>query len=136
MRNDNLQISAFYPLWKKYKPVILKLMIDAKDGPQTYALSKHEFTDLAPKKNIVYSFKIDIFKGKPLVAIKTSLVAQDFMEMIRLSGKAAELMSTATYSIEMDKQFNLHVGCTPEVIEVEEETEASADSEAQKETEE
>lgn len=133
MRNDTLQISAFYPLWKKYKPVVLKLMMDAKDGVQTYPLSKHEFTDLAPKKNIVYSFKIDIFQSKPLVAIKTSLVAQDFMEMIRQSGKAIELMDTATYHIELDKQFMFHVSCTPVVNE--EETE-EASEEAQKETEE
>lgn len=134
MRNDNLQISAFYPLWKKYKPVILKLMVDAQDGPQSYPLSKHEFTDLAPKKNIVYSFKIDILKLKPLVAIKTSLVAQDFMELIRQSNKAAELTATNTYHLELDKQFNFHVSCTPVVEETEIE-EASAE-EAPKETEE
>lgn len=132
MRNDNLQISAFYPLWKKYKPVILKLMVDAQDGPQSYPLSKHEFTDLAPKKNIVYSFKIDLLNLKPLVAIKTSLVAMDFMELIRQSNKAAELTANATYHLELDKQFNFHVSCTPVV----DETEDAPEEEAQKETEE
>ncbi len=132
MRNDNLQISAFYPLWKKYKPVILKLMVDAQDGPQSYPLSKHEFTDLAPKKNIVYSFKIDLLNLKPLVAIKTSLVAMDFMELIRQSNKAAELTANATYHLELDKQFNFHVSCTPVV----DETENAPEEEAQKETEE
>ncbi|OEK00855.1 hypothetical protein BFP97_04730 [Roseivirga sp. 4D4] len=132
MRNDNLQISAFYPLWKKYKPVVLKLMVDAENGPQSYPLSKHEFTDLAPKKNIVYSFKIDIFQSKPLVAIKTSLVAQDFMEMIKQSGKAIELMDVATYHIELDKQFMLNISCTP----VANETEEAPEEEAEKETEE
>lgn len=132
MRNDNLQISAFYPLWKKYKPVVLKLMIDAQNGPQSYPLSKHEFTDLAPKKNIVYSFKMDIFQSKPLAAIKTSLVAQDFMEMIRQSAKAIELMDTSTYHIELDKQFVLNISCTAAA----EETEDAPQEEAQKETEE
>lgn len=135
MRNDNLQISAFYPLWKKYKPVILKLMVDAQDGPQSYPLSKHEFTDLAPKKNIVYSFKIDLLNLKPLVAIKTSLVAMDFMELIRQSNKAAELTSNATYHLELDKQFNFHVSCTP-VVDESAEIEDAPDEEAQKETEE
>jgi|GEM_PF-460131 len=139
MRNDNLQISAFYPLWKKYKPVVLKLMIDAQNGPQTYPLSKHEFTDLAPKKNIVYSFKMDIFQSKPLVAIKTSLVAQDFMEMIRQSAKAIELMDTSTYHIELDKQFVLNISCTPATNETEDvanEIEDAPEEEVQKETEE
>ncbi len=120
MRNDNLQISTFYPLWKKYKPVILKLMVDAKDGEQTYALSKHEFTDLAPKKNLVYSFKIEVFNNKPLVAIKTSLTAQDFMELIKQSAKASELMQTATFTFELDKQFVFHVSSVSEVEETEE----------------
>ncbi len=114
-------------------------MIDAQNGPQTYPLSKHEFTDLAPKKNIVYSFKIDIFQSKPLVAIKTSLVAQDFMEMIRQSAKAIELMDTSTYHIELDKQFVLNVSCTPVANETEDvanETEDAPEEEVQKETEE
>ncbi len=131
MRNDNLQISTFYPLWKKYKPVILKLMVDAKDGEQTYALSKHEFTDLAPKKNLVYSFKIEVFNNKPLVAIKTSLTAQDFMELIKQSAKASELMQTATFTFELDKQFVFHVSSVSEV----EETEEVAEDEATAETE-
>lgn len=121
MQYDTLQTSAFYPLWKKYRPVILKLMIDSKDGPQTYSLSKHEFTDLAPKKNIVYSFKMEIFQGKPLTPIKTSLVAQDFVAMLKQSLKANELMETITFNFELDKQFVLQVTSVSNTEESEEE---------------
>lgn len=122
MRYDTLLTSAFYPLWKKYRPVMLKLMVDADAEPQQYQMSKHEFTDLAPKKNIVYSFKIEMFKGVPLVAPKTSLVALDFIAVIKQSGKANELMQSATYGFELDKQFRLNVSITERVVvEVEEE---------------
>lgn len=120
MRYDTLLTSAFYPLWKKYRPVMLKLMVDSEAEPQQYQMSKHEFTDLAPKKNIVYSFKIEMFKGVPLVAPKTSLVALDFIAVIKQSAKANELMQSATYGFELDKQFRLNVSITDRVV-VEEE---------------
>ena len=87
-------------------------------------MSKHEFTDVAPKKNIVYSFKIEMFKGTPLVAPKTSLVALDFIAVIKQSAKANELMQTATYAFEFDKQFRLNVSITDRVVTEEEATEA------------
>ncbi len=109
MQYDTIQTNAFYPLWKKYRPVILKLMIESEGGPQSYPLSAHEFTDLATKKNIVYSFKMEVFQGKPLTPIKTSLVAQDFLTMLKQSVKANELMETITFNFELDKQFKLQV---------------------------
>ncbi|MFY0591902.1 hypothetical protein [Roseivirga sp.] len=129
MRYDTLQTSAFYPLWKKYRPVMLKLMVDADKEPQQYEMSKHEFTDLAPKKNIVYSFKLEMFQGAPLVAPKTSLVAQDFIAVIKQSGKANELMQTATYAFELDKQFKLNVSISSRVETEEESTDDSAETE-------
>jgi len=138
MRYDTLLTSAFYPLWKKYRPVMLKLMVDADSEPQQYEMSKHEFTDVAPKKNIVYSFKIEMFKGTPLVAPKTSLVALDFIAVIKQSAKANELMQTATYAFEFDKQFRLNVSITDRVVTEEEATEGddTASPETEKSTEE
>lgn len=145
MRYDTLLTSAFYPLWKKYRPVMLKLMVDSDTEPQQYQMSKHEFTDLAPKKNIVYSFKIEMFNGAPLVAPKTSLVAQDFIAVIKQSGKANELMQSATYAFELDKQFRLNVSISERVATEEEATpeveenpaaEDSASPETEKSTEE
>ncbi|WP_141719770.1 hypothetical protein [Roseivirga misakiensis] len=130
MRYDTLQTSAFYPLWKKYRPVMLKLMVDADNEAQQYQMSKHEFTDLAPKKNIVYSFKLEMFQGAPLVAPKTSLVAQDFIAVIKQSAKANELMQTATYAFELDKQFNLNVSISERVAQEEDSSEATEESES------
>ncbi|OEK04576.1 hypothetical protein BFP71_14015 [Roseivirga misakiensis] len=109
---------------------MLKLMVDADNEAQQYQMSKHEFTDLAPKKNIVYSFKLEMFQGAPLVAPKTSLVAQDFIAVIKQSAKANELMQTATYAFELDKQFNLNVSISERVAQEEDSSEATEESES------
>ncbi|TRX48588.1 hypothetical protein FNH22_28760 [Fulvivirga sp. M361] len=102
-------IEKYTPVWHKYRPVLLKLMLDAAQGPQEYALSKHEFLDIDPRQKGGYSFTLRSFKGKVINDIKTSIVAQHLLLILQQSGKAQELTSTAIYEFTLDKQFILHV---------------------------
>jgi hypothetical protein len=100
---------TFTPVWSKYRPAILKMMIDSENEPQTYQLSNHEFKALNPSKKGGYTFSLEVSGGKAISGLKDSVVAQDLWEILQLSRKASELISTTTFQIFMDKQFILHV---------------------------
>ncbi len=123
MRYDSLATNAFFPLWRKYRPAILKLMVDSVNiEAQKYQFSKHEFEDLNPRKNTTYSFKLEVFEGAPLTPIKTSELAQDLLVLLKQSEKANSLMQTSTFLFELDKQFVMHISSVP-MAQEEEETE-------------
>lgn len=110
-------------LWNKYRPVILKLMIDSADSPQQYQFIQHEFKDINPKEKGGHSFTLEIFNGKAVNNIKMSVVAQDLLEVLQKSKKAIELSETSTYELSLDKQFVFHVKQIESVVEEEEVTE-------------
>jgi len=97
----------YTPIWSKYRPAILQLMVAAAENPQQYKLSAHEFRGLNPKEKGGYSFTLQAFKGKAQNNIRKSPVAQDLLSVLELSKKASELMELDAYEFKMDKQFNL-----------------------------
>lgn len=103
-------------LWSKYRPAILKLMLDASAGPQAYKLFPHEFRGLNPKEKGGYGFSLVVSKGKALNNISTSVVAKDLLTVLQMSGKALELMNENAYEITMDKQFMLRINRKVEVV--------------------
>ncbi|MCO6360517.1 hypothetical protein [Roseivirga pacifica] len=109
MQFDTVATNAFFPVWKKYRPVLLKLMKDAEEETQTYPFSKHEFTDVDTKKSTTYPFKLEAHEGRAVNSIKSSLLAQDLLSLLKMSQTAVELMDAATYTFKLDKEFVLHV---------------------------
>ncbi len=99
---------VYTPLWNKYRPAILQLMIASAEKPQQYKLSGHEFKQLNSRER-TFSFSMQVFKGKAVTNIKKSVVAKDLLTVLELSKKAAELMGTNTYEFKLDKQFMLHI---------------------------
>lgn len=95
-------------LWMKYKPVIVKLMVDAQQGPQSYQFQRHEFADLNNQKPTGYTFSLEVFENKKQNNPNSSL-ATDLLSIIRSSGKSEELTSEHTYLFQMDKNFVLEV---------------------------
>ena len=102
-------LKLYMPLWNKYRPAILKMMIDCDDQPQQYKLSSHEFKAKNPKHRGGYNFILHISKGRALNHIKDSVVAQELLELLQLSKKATELTATAAYEISLDEEFVLRV---------------------------
>lgn len=94
--------------WGKYRPALLKLMIDSADGPQQYKFSSHEIKS-AHSKEKGYSFLLKMHKGKAINNVRESPIAKDLLWILQQSGKAAELSDTCTYEFKLDKQFVLHV---------------------------
>lgn len=99
----------YIPLWNKYRPAILQLMVASAEAPQQYKLYGHEFKGLNPKEKGGYSFTLQAHKGKAKNNIRNSIVAQNLLSVLDASKKASELMATNTYEITMDKQFNLRI---------------------------
>lgn len=96
-------------LWSKYRPAVLKLMVDAVDGPQQYKFLDHEFKQVNAKEKGGYAFVLQLYKGKAINIIKNSVVAKDMLIILQQSRRALELSETATYEFTLDKQFMLHV---------------------------
>ena len=110
MRDDNTVTKEFFPIWKKYRPVILKLMIDSLEGgAQSYKLSGHEFSDANTRKSAAYSFKLETHKGRVLHPKKASVVASDLMAVLKQSAKAIELTDASVFNFVLDAQFKLTV---------------------------
>jgi hypothetical protein len=111
---DSMTTKIYTPLWSKYRPAILQLMVASAEGPQQYKLFGHEFKTLNPKEK-GYSFTLQAYRGKAKNNIKTSIVAQDLLSVLEMSKKASELMSADGYEFTLDKQFVLRVTKMPEV---------------------
>ena len=70
-------------LWGKYRPALLKLMIDSNAGPQTYKLSAHEFKAVNPKKKDSHAFTLKVHKNKALNDIRTFGIAKDLLVILQ-----------------------------------------------------
>ena len=101
--------SKYSYLWSKYRPAILKLMIDSAEDPQEYKFSSHEFKRVNPKEKGGYAFILRAFQGKAENDIRTSIVAKSLIGVLKQSKTATELMDTAVYEFTLDKQFLLHI---------------------------
>jgi len=101
--------NPYTSLWNKYRPMILKLMVDASKDPQQYKLFSHEFKAVGLKEKTGYSFVLEVSHGKAINKIKGSTVARDLLSVLQQSQKASQLMTEAVYELKMDKQFMFHV---------------------------
>ncbi|MBP9924811.1 MAG: hypothetical protein KBF45_02390 [Cyclobacteriaceae bacterium] len=100
---------TYVSLWNKYRPAILKLMVDSEKEPQQYQFYGHEFKALNPKEKKGFAFTMQASEGKALNSIKSSVVAQDLLYVLAMSKRATELMGENTYEFTLNKQFNLSV---------------------------
>jgi hypothetical protein len=104
-----LDHNPYMPIWNKYRPAILKLMVESANEPQQYKLSAHEFRAMTPKPKTTYAFAFEAANGKAINRISDIPVAVDLLLMLQQSNKAMELMKESTYELSMDRQFVLHV---------------------------
>lgn len=109
MEHHALDSLKYSYLWNKYRPMVLKLMKDATDGPQQYKFLKHEFHDINPKEKGGHSFNMELDNGRPDKEVKTSMVAKSLFAVLDQSMTAMDLAQGATYGFAMDKQYNLEI---------------------------
>lgn len=103
------RVNVYVSLWNKYRPVIIKLMMDAASEPQHYKLFAHEFKAASEKERAAYTFLLQAYNGKAVNNIKTSAIAMDLLQVLQQSKTALQLLSEATYELSLDKHFVLHV---------------------------
>jgi hypothetical protein len=108
--------SRYCHLWHKYRPVILRLMIDAKDAPQHYALSNHEFRRIFPKNQSSLAFILYIHRSRAVNNIKTSPLAHALLQVLRDSKTAIKLTERSTFEFLLDEKFIIHVRKSEEAI--------------------
>ncbi len=110
MRYDSTNAGAFFPLWKKYKPVILQLMKRSMDGDaQNYQLSRHEFDDLKPVQNMVLPFKVVVKTGGKSKMDKKSLPAEDLVAILKTSNTALEMLESSEFTFTLNRECVFHV---------------------------
>jgi hypothetical protein len=113
--------TLYLPVWHKYRPAILKLMMDSSQEPQKYSLSGHEFIALNPRQKGGFQFKLHVSGGKAQNNIRESYIAQSLLYILQQSKKGSELIEMGSYEISLDKQFVLHINKVevPDKVEVE-----------------
>jgi hypothetical protein len=105
--------NLYVPLWSKYRPAILQMMIASAQGPQQYKLFNHEFRIIDPKEKD-YSFALKISNGTSGNNWKSPNVSQDLLRVLEASRKASELFASDSYEFVLDKKFVFHVTRVPE----------------------
>lgn len=95
-------------VWHKYRPVILKLMVDATEGPQKYQFQRHEFMDLNNQKPTGYSFKLELYKNEKQNKVSSS-VATDLLSILQSSAKSDQLTMENKYLFRLDSKFSFEV---------------------------
>ena len=102
-------MNTYTPVWQKYRPAILRMMMDSSNEPQTYRLSDHEFKGLNPRQKGGYTFRLTVNNSKAVSGLKDSAVAQDLLEVLKLSPKGSMLISDGSYEFSLDKGFILTI---------------------------
>ena len=102
-------MNTYSPFWHKYRPAVLRMMVDSAQEPQSYQLSVHEFKALNPRQKGGYSFCLVTNNGKAVSGIKGSDVARDLWDLLNLSPRGAELLSEGSYEFSMNKEFKLTI---------------------------
>lgn len=100
----------YVTIWNKYRPAILKCMVECEAGPQHYQFFQHEFKALNPKEKS-YTFNLQISAGRPLKSFKAkeSRLAQQLFSVISQSKRGAELMAASDYDFVLGKNLILTV---------------------------
>jgi hypothetical protein len=105
----NTSDTPYSHIWNKYRPVILRLMVDAGGAAQQYEFSSHEFTRVFPKNRAGLKFILYFHRSHALNNIKTSPLAKDLLGVLKESQTAIKLGDSSTYEFILDRNFVFHV---------------------------
>lgn len=112
---DPFSSSPYILLWKKYRPVILKMMIDARTAPQAYQLFPHEIRSITPKGKSP-GFTLQAQNGRTISRVKSQPVTDDLLHVLSSSPKAIELMQDTTYEFSLGRDCRLQVAIVKQSV--------------------
>jgi hypothetical protein len=101
-------------IWRKYRPALLRLMVDASKGPQRYQFVANDFAGLDHRSKKDYCFSLSMNKSKSVNSIRSSPIAIELLHTLQDSKTANQLSQFNTYEFVMDKHYVLHVSIAVE----------------------
>lgn len=101
--------NIYYPLWKRYLPVVMIQMKNAINGMKQISMSKTEFEVYGNRPISNYFINLEIKKGRVYNNISGSAVARDLFDILNAEKSCKELFAKNNYKISMDKSFILEI---------------------------
>jgi hypothetical protein len=101
--------NLYYPLWKKYLPVLIVQMKNAVYGTKQIKMSKAEFEIHGNRTISNYFINLEIKNGKAANNISGSAVARDLFDILNSEKLCKEMFTKNNYKICMGKSFILEI---------------------------
>lgn len=111
------QINLYYPLWKRYLPVLAIQIKKAISEEQEINFTKSDFHSLGNRNKSDYSFSLEIENGKVKNNISASAVARDLYDVLLSSPKIKELLQGNHIKFSLGKAYILKITSLKEIKE-------------------
>lgn len=93
----------FLGLWTKYLPVMRLLLKKSVNGDQQISLGKMELQSVDSRKNVNFSFNLEISKGKVENNIGTAPIGKDLFSVLSSDSVVKTFMDDKTIMIQMTR---------------------------------
>lgn len=94
----------FLALWTKYLPIIRILLKKSVAEDQQLSLGKMELQSIDNRKNVNFSFSLDISKGKVENRIGVAPIGKDLFDVLNRDPIVISFMSDKNISFQMTRQ--------------------------------
>jgi hypothetical protein len=101
--------NIYFPLWKKYLPIIAMQMKNAVNGNKEIKFYRNEFEGLGNRKIADYKFNLEIKNGKAVNDIRGIAVARGLFEILQQDESCKKLFQDRNYKLSMGKEFILRI---------------------------
>ena len=99
----------YYPLWRKYLPVLAIQMKNTVNGVKTIQMSKMEFDAHGDRPKSSYKFNLEVKEGRVANDINGTAVARDLFEVLKENATIADLLRNYQFKISLGSDFVLKV---------------------------
>jgi hypothetical protein len=93
----------FLGLWTKYLPVMRLLLKKSVNGDQQISLGKMELQSVDARKNVNFSFNIEISKGKIENTIGVAAIGKDLFTVLSNDAVVKSFMDDKKITIQMSR---------------------------------
>lgn len=105
MKDSNL----YFPLWRKYLPVIVMKLKNSTTGLQSIQLYKSEFETLGNRPVSDYTFNLEIRNGRVTSDISGTAVARDLYEILISNPDSKKIIASGHFKFGIGKNYVLNI---------------------------
>jgi hypothetical protein len=102
-------MNLYYPLWKKYLPVISVQMRNALNAEKEIKMHKSEFEVYGNRVISDYFINLEIKNGKVVNNINGTAVARDLFDILSSDPNCKKLLANNYYKFSLGKEFVLRI---------------------------